>query len=505
MKLQAAAVFSSDMVLQRETDVPLWGTAAPGAVVTAGLDPEGVTAEGTADAAGRWQLTLPAQPAGGPFTLTLRSEGDTRSFTGVYFGEVWLAGGQSNMELPLTGSRSGEAVLAASRDERLHFYATPKVATTRAAEDVSARWQVVGPDTAAELSAVAYYAARELARALDVHVGILECFWGGTYAHCWLPRDLLATFPEGRRRLEWYDARVGNKTDAQFDAECAAYQKEVDAWNERIAARRAVEPDVSWTVLNEECGLYPWPPPAGRTGYQRPGNLYESMLRRVCPYALRGFWYYQGEQDEEWPADYETELTCLVRRWRADWQDKEGRLPFLLVQLPMYATGAGAESWPVLRAAQAAVAGREPNAGLVVLADLGEADNIHPVDKEPVGLRLALLALQTVYGLPVTGRAPWLIQAAGAGEKAVLRFADTGGGLKLQEGTSGFELAGADGVFVPASAVVDGDTVTLHCPAVVRPAFVRYAWYNFGPAALRGGTGLPARPFGATPLTHTGN
>lgn len=418
MKLQAAAVFSSDLVLQRETDVPLWGAAAPGAVVTAGLDPAGVTAEGTADA--------------------------------------------------------------------------------------SARWQVVGPDTAAELSAVAYYAARELARALDVHVGILECFWGGTYAHCWLPRDLLAAFPEGRRRLEWYDARVGDKTDAQFEAECIAYQKEVDAWNERIAARRAVEPDVSWTVLNEECGLYPWPPPAGRTGYQRPGNLYESMLRRVCPYALRGFWYYQGEQDEEWPADYETELTCLVRRWRADWQDKEGRLPFLLVQLPMYATGVGAESWPTLRAAQAAVAGREPNAGLVVLADLGEADNIHPVDKEPVGRRLALLALQTVYGLPVAGRAPRLTQADGAGGKAILRFVDTGGGLQLQEGPSGFELAGADGIFAPASATAEGDTVTLHSPAVARPAFVRYAWYNYGPAALHGGTGLPAQPFGATPLTHTG-
>lgn len=298
MKLQAAAVFSSDMVLQRETDVPLLGTAAPGAVVTAGLDPAGVTAEGTAD-----------------------------------------------------------------------------------------------------------------------------------------------------------------------------------------AARRAVEPDVSWTVLNEECGLYPWPPPAGRTGYQRPGNLYESMLRRVCPYALRGFWYYQGEQDEEWPADYENELTCLVRRWRADWQDKDGRLPFLLVQLPMYATGVGDESWPTLRAAQAAVAGREPNAGLVVLADLGEADNIHPVDKEPVGRRLALLALQTVYGLPVAGRAPRLIQADGAGEKAVLRFVDTGGGLHLQEGPSGFELAGADGVFAPASATVEGDTVTLHSPAVARPA---------------------RTTLGATPLTHTG-
>ena len=313
-------------------------------------------------------------------------------------------------------------------------------------------------------------------------------------------REQLATFPEGRRRLAWYDARVGDKTDEAFEAECAAYQAEVDSWNARIAARRAVEPDVSWTVLNEECGLYPWPPPAGRTGFQRPGNLYESMLRRVCPYALRGFWYYQGEQDEEWPRDYETELTCLVRRWRTDWQDADARLPFLLVQLPMYATGAGENSWPILRDAQAAVARREPNAGLVVLADLGEADNIHPVDKAPVGRRLALLTLETAYDRPVAGHAPQLAGATRQGEKAILRFAHAAGGLKLAGEPSGLELAGTDGNFVPAQAYAAVDTVTLHSPKVPHPSFVRYAWYNFGPARLYGGTGLPAAPFGATPL-----
>lgn len=501
MKLQAAAVFSSDMVLQREAAVPVWGTAAPGAVVTFRLTPGGLFARTTADPDGRWTLTLPPQPAGGPFTAALQSGDDAQTFTGVYFGEVWLAGGQSNMELPLSGSRNGEAVLAACHDELLHFYETPKVTTVEAAEAAPSRWQIVGPETAANLSAVAYYAARELAHALHVHVGILECFWGGTYAHCWLPRELLATFPEGCRRLAWYDARVGDKTDAEFDAELAAYQAEVDSWNARIAARRAADPDVSWTVLNEECGLYPWPPPAGRTGFQRPGNLYESMLRRVCPYALRGFWYYQGEQDEEWPQDYETELTCLVRRWRADWQDADAKLPFLLVQLPMYATGAGENSWPTLRAAQAAVADREPNAGLVVLADLGEADNIHPVDKAPAGQRLALLALDTVYGRPVAGCSPRLAEATVQGDTALLRFARTAGSLKLAEGPSGFELAGADGRFAPAQALAAGDTVTLHSPDVARPAFVRYAWYNFGPARLYGGTGLPAVPFGTTPLT----
>lgn len=499
MKLTAAAVFSSDMVLQRERPVPVWGSAAPGAPVTARLQPGQATAATTAGPDGRWQLRLPAQSAGGPFTLILESQGETLSFSQVFFGEVWLAGGQSNMELPLSGSRDGEAVLAACRDKRLHFYETPKVTTPEAAEKATSRWQVVAPETAANLSAVAYYAARELAHALDLHIGILECFWGGTYAHCWMPRDLLAAFPEGQQRIAWYDAQAGDKTDAQFDAECAAYQAEVDGWNARIAARRAAEPDVSWEVLNRDCGLYPWPPPAGRTGYQRPGNLYESMLRRICPYAVRGIWYYQGEQNEEWPRDYEAELTQLVRRWRADWQDPS--LPLLLVQLPMFGTGAGPESWPLLRAAQAAVADREPNTGLVVLADLGEEDNIHPVDKAPVGQRLALLALETVYGLPVQGQSPRLATASQKGDAALLRFAHTGGGLVLGEGPTGFALAGQDGVFAPARALAQGDTVTLRSEAVPCPVQVRYAWYNFGPAPLHGGTGLAAVPFGATPLS----
>ena len=495
MKLKPAAIFSNDMVLQQGKPVPVWGTAAPGTVVHGRLDSAGITTEAAADAAGRWQLTLPPLPAGGPYTLALRAGEEQTVFQNVWLGEVWLAGGQSNMELTLASSRDGAAVLARCADPRLHFYATPKVTTPEAATLAQSRWQPVRPGTAADLSAVAYYVAAALARALDVHVGILECFWGGTYAHCWMPRSLLATFPEGQARLAWYDAQIGDKTDEQFAAECKAYDTAVEAWNARISARRAADPDVSWAVLNADCGLYPWPPPAGRTAYQRPGNLYESMLRQVCPYAVRGFWYYQGEQDEAWPQDYRALLAHLVRRWRADWG---GELPFLLVQLPRYATGAGPDAWPTLRAAQAAVADAEPNCGLVVLADCGEADNIHPTDKAVVGARLAQLALDMVYvyGQPVEGRPPRLAEASLApGGQVQLRFVHTGGGLRLAGTGRGFQLAGADGVFAEASArIVAPDLVVVHSPAVAAPRAVRYAWYNFGPAELYGGTGLAAAP-----------
>lgn len=225
------------------------------------------------------------------------------------------------------------------------------------------------------------------------------------------------------------------------------------------------------------------------------------MLRSICPYGIRGFWYYQGEQDEEWPRDYQAELTQLVRCWRRCWDDAAGSLPFLLVQLPMYATGAGPDSWPLLRQAQARVAAAEPNAGLVVLADCGEADNIHPVDKEPAGRRLALLALETVYAQPVAGRSPQLLEARrgpGPGQ-VLLRFAHHAGGMQVRGG--GVQLAGADGVFRDAQAAPAGpDRILACCGALRDPCAVRYAWYNYGPAGLYGGTGLPAAPFGPRTL-----
>ena len=306
---------------------------------------------------------------------------------------------------------------------------------------------------------MAYYAAREIAQTQNIHVGILECFWGGTFAHCWMPRGLLAQFPEGQRRITWYDAQIGHKTDEEFDAECRDYQAQVDAWNQRIVHRRAAQPDVSWAVLNEECGLFPWPPPAGRTAYQRPGNLYESMLRPICPYAIRGFWHYQGCQDEPWSQDYAALLRNLVRRWRSDWNDPDGKLPFLVVQLPMFATGIPG-SWPIIRAAQSDIAHTEPNAGLVVLADCGEADNIHPTDKLTPGRRLGQLALDMVYHRSVVGRSPEVSSVTYQGSTVTVRFSQTGGGLALYGNGSGFQLAGGDGIFHAAFAELTGiDTV----------------------------------------------
>lgn len=496
MKLSIAAVFSDDMVIQREMPVPVWGGAAAGETVEVLLGSIHVQTKAEGD--GQWQAVLPAGPAGGPWTLTVRCGTEEISLRRIYRGEVFLAGGQSNMELALKDSQDGAEAVKNSALERLHFYMVPKAVSAEeaAAFEQNNCWKISSPETAGPFSAVAYYAGRTLAAYLpDVHIGVIACCWGGTFAHCWIPEQDLLKFPEGRRRVADYTARIGRKTDEEFSQELLDYQKDVDAWNARISAKRKENPDVSWVTLNETCGRYPWPPPAGRTGYQRPGLLYDTMLRRIKPFSLRGFWYYQGEQDEDCPEAYAAMLDALIRRWRLDWKDSEK--PFLIVQLPMYISSTDFQNgdpmcWPILRKAQSDAARNLPNTGLAVLADCGEFDNVHPTDKRTPGERLGLLTLKTVFGLPVTGLSPVCTEARKEDGGVTLRFDHTGGGLRLTGG--GFQLVDTDGVICEASAQVTGPD-TLRITGVPEPAEARYAWYSFGPAGLHGGTGLAAEPF----------
>lgn len=473
MRLALAPVFGSGMVLQRDRPAPVWGTAPAGAAVTVSLG--SLTAAAEAGPDGRWEVKLPPAPAGGPYRLTVCCGGEVLCREEVYRGEVWLAGGQSNMEMPLARSENGAEAVRSSENPRFHVCVVPRAAR-KPPEDL--RWTAVSPATAGELSAVAYYAGRVLTEHLPVHVGVIVCCWGATYARCWTDRAALLEFPAGAKQVRDYDALIGDKPEEVFEREEAAYQRELDAWN-----------------LRPE-GPYPWPPPAGKTSFHYPGNLYRTMLRPLAPYGIRGVWYYQGEQDEIWPENYFSLLTALIRCWRRAWRD-DG-LPFLLAQLPMYISREDSRrgdpmAWPVLRRAQADAARTLSGVELAVLADCGEFDNVHPLDKRTPGTRLGLLALEAVYGLPLTGRPPVCAEAWREGAAVLVRFAHAGGGLRLTG--PGFQLAGENGVFVPADArTVSADTVRVTAPGVLRPTAVRYAWYSFGPAGLWGGTGLAAAP-----------
>ena len=499
--LKVSAVFSDHMVLQRGKPIPVWGTAAPGSTVRAELCGELVLAE--ADADGLWKASFKPKEAGQSLVLKICGDGAEQVFSDVAIGEVWFAGGQSNMEMELANAYDGKKEVSESFHPDIRFYMVPKCAVTGDELDeaeIKAGWKVCGPDTSGIMSAVAYFFAVQIREALSVPVGIICCAYGGTSISCWMSREQLMKTTAGVRYIDEYNALVGDKTDEQYRAEMEDYTRRWEAWNARVEARRIIEPEVSWEVLNEECGICPWPQPAGRTSPFRPAGLHESMVKRVSPYAIRGFLYYQGEEDEARYESYDFMMMSLIDEWRRDFGDR--RLPFLFVQLPMYIAKADAvrehdsRYWAMMRDQQMKTAETVANTGLAVLTDCGEFDNIHPTDKKTVGERLALQARKKVYGQELTADAPVVSGIEYAGDRVFVHFQNTDEGLMIRgPELQGFELAGRDGIFFPAEGRPETDSVMICSKDVPLPVYVRYAWKNYCTANLYGATGLPAAPF----------
>jgi sialate O-acetylesterase len=406
------------------------------------------------------------------------------------------------MEMELVNVKNGPAELAACANPNIRFYQVVKRAVVDEdylCEEAQTRWQVCAPETAAMLSAAAWFFARKINADTGIPIGIVNCSWGGTSISAWMSREQLAHSRAGQRFIDDYAAKVGGKTDAQYNAEMEEYFAAWREWDERIRVRREQEPDVSWEALNKECGECPWPQPAGNTSPYCPTNLHTARVRRVAPFALKGFIYYQGEEDDLRAADYREMMYYLVRQWRGDWGDES--LPFYFVQLTMYASREEIESgnpprhWCLMRESQYQASLDIAHSGLAVIIDCGEYDNIHPFDKQTVGLRLALQALKKTYGKNIEADGPLFSWAEVQANGLRLHFDNAESGLELRSEPSGFEIAAATGPYYPAQAAIGGNDVVIYSDKVTEPQRARYAWYKFGPTPLYAKNGLPAMPF----------
>ncbi|WP_274364865.1 sialate O-acetylesterase [Paenibacillus thermotolerans] len=487
VKLKAAPIFSDRMVLQRDTSVFVWGTGAEGAVVAAQVG--GNRAEATVKD-GRWWLSLPPMPAGGPHELTLSSEEDRIVFTDVLFGDVWLAGGQSNMEWSLRDAAESKDAIPNAEHPDIRLLHVPRISYEEPGdEDAAMTWQACTPESAAAFSAVAYFFGGELQRELGVPIGLISCNWGGTSASCWVDQSTLQGDEELRVYWDEHEARMKDFTWEAYEQADREYQQAVNDYVQREREGKT----------GEELGAYPWPPVYGPKVFYRPCGLYDTMLSKVSPYPLKGFIYYQGESDAHRPALYDKLLEALIRKWRSDWEDAE--LPFLFVQLPFWDNEGhpDGEAWPLLRESQQKVADRVPHTGMAVALDCGEERDIHPRRKQPIGHRLALVALEKVYGCNVQSSGPKPASARADGNKAVISFEHAGSGLGSGGARlKGFHICGEDGAFLPAEAALSGNTVTVWNENVSKPAAVRYGWANYMEANLYNSHGLPAAPFRMT-------
>lgn len=548
--LSMPAIFGDGMVLQRDRPIALFGTldtsgedisgqGAPSDVVTVRLiDANGTVAAQALSSAdpsnGRWSAQLPSLPASGPYDLLVESGEDRLRFTDVYVGVVWLAGGQSNMEVELRNSDDAEQAIAQCADPLLRFRNVPKTGVVDEEAENDAVWQASSPQTSGVMSAIAYYFARKLRAELgpDIAVGVVDCYIGGTSITCWMSREILEGCAAGRGYLERYDQAVAGKSSAELHAAADAWQREFDAWNAAIAAAQQADPDITWDTLNAQYGSCPWPPPVTPFSQWHICGAYEAMIQRIAPYTIEGVLWYQGEEDEPYCESYRELLGLMIGQWRGLWHDAD--LPFLLAQLPQWIDGKVDKTsgdpmlWPTIRAAQWDAAHTIGNVHAVCLMDCGEYDNIHPTDKRTPGERLADCALRRVYGRDdVTDRGPEALETHPSGDGGtVIRFANASGlrfdgtdpasrrdtarrerenaaGPTREAGASGFELAGIDGIFHPASAMIEAADTGAHTGAAVRvvardviePVMARYAWRSWGPAPLFNDAGLPAAPF----------
>lgn len=479
--LRAAAVFSDHMVLQRERPVVVFGEAD--APVTATID---VVRAEAVPFEGRFRLTLPPMPAGGPYELALTSGEEAVVFTDVMIGEVWLCGGQSNMEFMLQNGKGGAAEAAEADDAMLRFYTVNQEAEVDAAmleRERATAWKPLKPGTCGNVSAVAYYAGRRLREELGVAVGMLVCCVGGTEISNWISREALNTLPEGRDALAEFEKSIEGIRPEAFARVNDAYNARVAKWCEGAEALHRENPDIRAEAIVAAVGDFPWPPPTGPGMLRRPGNLWRTMAARVAPYGARGLFWYQGETDSGHSGRYAALFSALIEDWRRGFENES--LCVVAAQLPNFGANPAAEDWPGIRAAQMRVCDGTRGCALACLLDCGETGDIHPWDKRLPGRRMADLALAHAYGRSIDAEAPRLESARPTDRGVALCFSEKIGPIRGDR-----RSLTANGK--PAKARVDDGALIVEAAAPVK---IAYAMENDPAACLFGRSGLPVFPF----------
>jgi len=474
------ALLTDNLVLQQKSNVALWGWADPGEQVTvqAGWQKKPVTT--TAGADGKWLLRVPTTKAGGPYVLIIKGQ-NTLTIHNVLLGEVWLAGGQSNMAFPVarrpnsgsyTGAINAAEVIPQANYPAIRMFTVKTQVADTPRPDVEGSWAVCSPQTVGEFSAVAYFFAQEIHQKTGYPIGIINSTWGGTPAESWTRKEVLENDPEFQPILARYQRGLDS-----YEADYARYKADVKAYQEEKAANPALR-----RVVPRE--------PVGATSNKSPYKNYNAMIHGLEPYTLRGVIWYQGENNADRAYQYRRLFPALIRSWREEWQ--QPNLPFYFVQIAPHRSQ-NAE----IREAQLLTMQTVPHTGMAVITDWGDSVDIHPRNKQVVGHRLAQWALAKQYGakkLPYSG--PIYQSMKVDNQQVRLTFDHTNGGLVANGGAlRDFTIAGPDSVFHPAQARVEGNAVVVSSPQVPQPVAVRFGWSAVPNPNLYNGAGLPASPF----------
>ena len=460
--LRLGSPFGDHMVFQAERPLPVWGWDEPGQAVEVRL--AGHTAEARADDAGFWRLELPAVSEVGPHVLEVVGS-QTRRLEDVVAGEVWWCSGQSNMGWPMKNSWGWNWVQKLPPDPDLRLFQLPQVTADTPRDRVAATWQISDAASVEKFSGVGYFFGRQLARELDRPVGLMLSAWGGSKVRAWLPQEVLQANPH-------------------YESERSGRQQSVQRYRQQIQ---------KWEADGKQGKRPAW----GGAGPQHSlSGLYNAMVHPIEPYPVRGVIWYQGESDAWMPDPYADLFTDLVASWRRGFGDS--KLPVFMVQLPNFENKV---NWAPFRDMQRRLAEDDPDLDIAVTIDVGQADDIHPPNKQPVGHRLARLALAQVYGRDVLAGGPRPVELTPDPDEpgAVrVRFDRVGQGLKLSDDAAGplsFVLVAGEQRQAADAQIVAPDTVRVHAPGLGQPTELRYANTGNPRVNLVNSEDLPATPF----------
>lgn len=603
--LKLPRVFADHMVLQRNQPVKIWGWADPGKSVTITFADQQLQAQ--ADDSGKFQAQLRPMPAGGPYRMTVTS--DTMLVVDdILVGDVWIAGGQSNMEWQLQWEvNNWKEEVKDSNYPQIRFFHVPNDFSETPQKDLTGgEWKVASDSTSPGFSAVAWFFAKHNHLEKGVPVGIVESFWGGTPAEAWtsietlahtpgyedeakkiihpeisweefrkendakeerkwaLMRDTAGAMATGAQRVD-YDDSKWEKLDLPCNCEMTdlawmrrevtlpADAKNVElyidrvvqeafiffngtlvykkSWNEdekpiaiadsllrtgkNVIAYRAANswdnhvyfgnPNEMWLKVSGKkislegnwkySNMVEPPLPQSIKLFQMPSFLYNAKIVPIGGYTARGVIWYQGENNTGEPQYYHQLFANMIGDWRALWGND---LDFLFVQLANFMERKDQpqenSNWALLREAQTQTLST-PHTGMAVTIDIGNADDIHPKDKQDVGARLWLAARKVSYNEKLVYSGPVYQSIKVRGNEVTVQFGHIGGGLKTSGKLVGFAVAGADKQFHWAMAEINNGKVILSSPEVPHPVAVRYAWADNPEATLYNEENLPAVPF----------
>jgi sialate O-acetylesterase len=493
-------LFSDSAVLQRGQKIPVWGTARDGEKVT--VEFQGQKASTTA-ANGKWSVDLDPLTASGPFTMTLTGD-NTVTIKDLLVGEVWIASGQSNMNLTLTQTPYLTEEATKAKYPHIRTFKVPVTPVVKPLSEAKGSWIACSPETLKDFSAVGYFFARDIHQKLGVPVGLIHSALGATPAQAWTSTEALQSEPQLHHYAEDIKSRLANyeSASAAYPAILAAHKAKLTEWME-TTGKPHEQQVAAWEKTAEQAKASGQnPPPRPRPATRRPPEpvppdgrstdpavLFNGMIHPLIPYGIKGVLWYQGESNAKQAEEYLTLFPTLIRDWRARW--RQGEFPFLYVQVAPYGGMP-----PEIREAQLLSLGKVKNAAMTVTTDVGDAEDIHPRNKQPVGQRLALAARALAYGENIEYSGPLYESMKTESGKIVLHFKHVGTGLIAKDGPlKGFTIAGKDKAFVPAQAEIKGNTVVVSADGIADPIAARYGWENVPDVNLSNQEGLPASPF----------